>query len=588
MYPGTIFNWHDLSEIGAKSTSEAIDNSPLLMQVFSSDKGTEELVEIKGSDFDAMYGKMSFTKHGQSAIQAKAIIDAGGRLYAKRVVAEDSKLANLVITAKVTDNGDKTATVKWEAQSISNCKSFADVVAAGEALYDDAAGIYPVFIYADNGRGVSSKAVRLTPDYPSSKTVGTTFYTLSIYEGTSNTEKTSITVDPTVVYSNAAYRLDETSCVQIDGTVVESIYDLYLAKLAGIMEIDENVLRNYDLVYGYTNRGASLPSFILDPTSIDLDTEVGLALAEGDNGSFGDAPVGTDAWTEAIYNVFAGQFSDDIYDLDKHKIAVICDANYPQKVKEAIFALVTFRKDCVYLRDMGLDLKTYLEIKARYDVFDEDIEVNGVEYFGQHNYFVADYCTSYQVKDPSTKRNIQVTCMYDIAPIMVDHILNNAYAALAGIANGFVLSNAIKGTLNYTPVHTPRVNQKEAMENLRVNYAVFEDNNLVMQSSYSSQLPYTQLSYLNNVIAIQKVMRAVRTECPKQRFTLTTGGDLSEYAVAVNKVLANFTNNFAILRFAYTEDKLKTQQKIFYASIEFAFLNWAQTEIFDIYAINAD
>lgn len=587
MYPATLFNWHDLSEIGAKTTSDAIDNSPLLMQVFSADKGTEDLIEIKGKDFDAMYGTMSFTRHGQSAIQAKAIIDAGGKLYAKRVVAPDSKLANLVLVANIIEeNGN--AKVKWTSQSITNCKTFDDVKKAAAELYDDAAGVYPLFVYSDNGRGKSSKAVRLTPDYPTSKTIGTTFYTLSVFEGVANTEKVSITVDPTLVYSNVAYRLDETTCTQIKGEVIEDIFDLYAAKLADLLQLPVETVRKYDIVYGYTNRGASLPGFVVDSTGVDLDAEVGLPLAEGDNGVFGDAPVGTAAWTQAIYDVFAGQFSDDIYDVDKHKIAVICDANYPQKVKEAIFALVTFREDCVYLRDMGLDLTTFLEIKSRYDVFDEDIKVNGQEYFGQHNYFVADYCTSYQVKDPSTRRNIKVTCMYDMAPLMVNHIVNNAYAALAGTSNGFVLSNAIKGTLNYTPVHTPVVNQKEAMENIRVNYAVFEDDNLVMQSSYSSQLPYTQLSYVNNVIGIQKVMRALRTECPKQRYTLTTGSDLSDYATAVNKVLANFTNNFAILNFIYTEDKLKTQQKIFYASIEFAFLNWAQTEIFDIYAINAD
>jgi hypothetical protein len=51
-------------------------------------------------------------------------------------------------------------------------------------------------------------------------------------------------------------------------------------------------------------------------------------------------------------------------------------------------------------------------------------------------------------------------------------------------------------------------------------------------------------------------------------------------------VLSNFTQNFKTLNFIYTQDDLRAQQKIFYASIEFAFLNWAQTEIFDIYVIN--
>ena len=97
MYPATIFNWHDQSQISTETTSAEIDDSPLLMQVFSSDKGTEDLIEINDDDFDAMYGTMSFQKHGQSAIQAKAIVKAGGRLLAKRVVADDATLANVIL-----------------------------------------------------------------------------------------------------------------------------------------------------------------------------------------------------------------------------------------------------------------------------------------------------------------------------------------------------------------------------------------------------------------------------------------------------------------------------------------------------------
>ena len=121
MYPATIFNWHDLSEI-AVDTPVVIDDSPLFMQVFSSDEGTEDFIEISGSDFANMYGTMNFAKHGQSAIQAQAIINNGGRLFAKRIVAPDSTIANLVLVANVTA-GDGAVTVKWTAQSITGCRS---------------------------------------------------------------------------------------------------------------------------------------------------------------------------------------------------------------------------------------------------------------------------------------------------------------------------------------------------------------------------------------------------------------------------------------------------------------------------------
>ena len=133
MYPATIFNWHDLSEIRTDVVPENLDDAPLFMQVFSCDKGTEELIEISGNDFANMYGTMSFDRHGQSAIQAQNIINNGGRLLAKRVVANDSLLANVVIVANVTANSGQV-TVKWTSQSISGCKSFKEVKEAALAL----------------------------------------------------------------------------------------------------------------------------------------------------------------------------------------------------------------------------------------------------------------------------------------------------------------------------------------------------------------------------------------------------------------------------------------------------------------------
>lgn len=574
MYPATIFNWHDLSEIAVDNPTQ-IDDSPLFMQVFSADKGTEELIEITGADFANMYGTMNFAKHGQSAIQAQAIIDAGGRLFAKRVVAPDSTIANLVLVANVTA-GDGAVTVKWTAQSISGCKNFAEVKEQALQLLDADAGVFPLFIYTDNGRGKSIKAVRLNPDYATSKTIGKMFYTLYVYEGASISEQLTVSFDPTVVYNNQAYRLDEYTNAQITGLVDDTVYEAYLNVVSEALGLTVADTRINDLVFGYTNKGQILEGFTVDQESVDLDADTGILLQEGTNGSFGDAPVGTPAWTQAIVEVFNGTFSNEVYDIDQHKIAAVVDANYPDAVKDAIADFVNFREDCVYLRDYGLGKTTFLEIKEYHDAIDEE----------RRSKFIADYVSSYVIKDPLTKKNIEVTMTYDIASLLPGHIANNAFAPMAGTYNNFILRNAIKGTVSFTPINTPSINQKAAMEELRVNYALFEDNNCVVQCCYSSQEKYTQLSYVNNVIAIQVVMRAIRTACPRQRYALAIGTDLSIYSDAVNNVLSNFITNFDVLRFQYTEDALKASQKIFYASIEFAFLNWAQTEIFDIYAIS--
>lgn len=603
MYPGTIFNWYDQSEVLQESQVTEIDDSPLFMVVGSFDKGPEDFREVSGTDFNDLYGTMHFEKHGQNAIQAQRIINAGGRIFIKRVCADDATLANIIMIANLTttetqkldndgkaiyldENGDETTNVtsnpvmvkntsiKWETKSVSNCKTFDDVQNKALELLDEAAGVYPLMVFVDNGRGVSNKAIRIIPDYNTSKGIGKTFYTATVFEGTVNIEAVPVTMDPTVIYANEAFGLDRTMMNQVKGEVIEVVYDAYLSKLAENLDLSTDTLRCYDVVYGYTNKGAVIGGLTINAESVDLNSDFGIELKEGTNGEFGDKPVNTEAWTEAIRKVYAGEVSDEVWDVDQHKVAAICDANLPVVIKEQIAKFVNFRKDCVFFRDLGTDLNTFLAIKSAYEKNET------------RSRFICDYSTSYMVKDPVTKKNIKVTMMYDFVECLVSHLSSAPYNPTAGTANGFILKEAIKGTINYTPIVTPTVNQKQAMDDIKVNYAIFQEDDCVVQSLYTSQDKYTQLSFISNVLAIQHVARAIRTACPKQRFTVNSGIDMTSYAKAVSNVLSKFAGHFATLDFEYTRDRLKASQKIFYATIKFAFNDWAQTEIFDLFAIN--
>ena len=604
--PMSSFKWYDNSALNIQAEIPEVQNKALFMVVSSFDKGPEDLREVEGNEFDSLYGTVLFSKHGQNGIQAKHIIDAGGRLLVKRVTAKDATLANLVLTAKVTStveqkknsNGDPlyideegnettevtdtpaTETInkiKWEASSVQNAKKFEEVEAAALDMLDDEAGVYPLFVYTDNGKGVSAKAVRLIPDYYTSKGMGKMFYNLNVYEGTTRIEPQVVAFDPTVTYSNESYAIDRSSCVQIGSKVLPDVYDLYLAKLSSLIGIEESVLRNYDLVYGYDNKGNIISGISLDEESVDLNSTYGLLLAEGTNGEFGNAPVNTEAWEEAIREVYAGEATDEVWDVDAHKIAAIVDANLPDSVKKAISKFINWREDGVFFRDLGTGLYTFSDISAKFSEIAPE----------EKSKFVAIYSTSYTIKDPNTFKDIEVTMMYDFAYRLVSHLDSNAHAPLAGVYNGFTLPSAIKGTVNFTPIITPSVNQKDAFEDMKLNYAIFNDDECVVQSCYTSQVENTELSYVNNVLAIQEAIRALRTMCPRQRYRLVTGSDFTDYAQACQNVLENFMGHFNVLRFTYTEDKVKAAQKIFYASIEFSFNQWAQTEIFDIYALNS-
>lgn len=606
MYPGSKVNWYDQSGIQTPEP-QSVDNRALFLTASSFDKGPEELIRVYGDEFYSLFGhSISFKKHGQVAIQAANIIDAGGELLIKRIVADDATLANIVFVATLasttvqakdddgnllyldTDGNPTTEVtdeimvenngtgVTWSAVSIENCYSYEQVVEEALKLFDADAKTFPVIIVTDNGRGVSSKAIRIAPTSEVSASMGVEFYDVSVYEGATRLESISATLNSTV-FKNVNYGLEEHSSKQVKFHVDENVFDAFVDVVAEATSLERAEVLKLNLINMTTVKGLSVDGISVSTDSIDMSVTYGVGMTGGTNGEFGDAPVNTTAWEEALVEFYSGNVTNEIYDLDEFKICAVVDACYPYPVKEAIAALATFREDFTYFRDMCFDAVSYATtVSVKNDKF------------VTNNKFIVDYMTWYQIYDPMTKRRIKVTMMYDFAACLVNAFNVGIHVPTAGIANGFVLQNPIKGTVNFIPRITPTVNQKQMMDDLRVNYAIFYEDRCVVQSLYTSQEAFTQLSFANNVLAIQEVIRAVRTSCPKKRYTFIDDSDFSEYAEHVNNILKEFRSNFETLKFVYQQDNLLANQKIFYACIKFAFKDWAQSEIFDVYAINRE
>ena len=109
MYVGTIFIIDDQSDIPSLTIANTIDK-PIEMIGFTSDKGTEDYAYVEGNAFFKQYGNsISFARHGQPLLQAANAINSGARLFCKRVVAQDSTLANNGLVAYVeTQNVQRT------------------------------------------------------------------------------------------------------------------------------------------------------------------------------------------------------------------------------------------------------------------------------------------------------------------------------------------------------------------------------------------------------------------------------------------------------------------------------------------------
>ena len=628
MYPGTIVNIIDRSYLGDLN-STSVDNSPLYLTVSSFDRGPEDLRVVKNAnDFYALYGqKMNFAKHGQPAIQAANDIMAGARLLIKRLVADDALLGNLILTVTVTaktvakkagadetgvslqylktgvedegatdkyivDSEKSTLTLKWESTSVTNCKTPQDVLNQVKASEDPSVttdgtdevtitktGKYTMFVITDNGRSADSKSVRIVSDYSLSKNMSDMIYDVIVYDGSTILDSATATMNPKSVYNNTLYGFSEYTTPQLKFYTIDGEFEKYVSFIASSLGLTEDEVKQCDLINGRDSRNAALTGVTVDAESVDLGSVYGIEVANGSDGAFKDKAFGTDEWTTKAVEVFDGTFDDSIWDVDTYKIAAIFDANYPEKVKNAIAEFVNFRKDCAYFRDYGLDCFTYNSIMEHNKSINKDYKV----------FNIGDYFTTYMIYDPETKLRERVTMMYDFSAAVVPIFADGAYRPMAGFINNVVLPSAIEGTINFVPKVTPKANQKAMIDDARINYAIFMEGQCVVQSLYTSkQGVITQLCYMNNTLAIQEVARALRTACPKFRYTFVTGTDFQVYADACNSVLQNFKSHFAELTFTYVQDPIESMHKIFHAAIQFKFGNWAQTEIFDLYALPND
>lgn len=613
MYVGTIIEYDDQSAVSTLPISD-VRTKPLYLSLFTSDKGPEEWTELSGKDWFNAYGtSISFAKHGQPLLQAAISINAGARLLSKRLVADDATLANLSVVASVTEgetqakdsngnliyldvNGDdtaevtdtpkmiKTANIKYEGKSVENINTVdpAAVATAVEAeLTDDQ---YLLFTITDNGRGVSNKRFMVYPNYRLSKSKNFIEYSLDVYENNVSLESMSFNPVPHLVVYGSNHSLQsviETNSSQLKAYQDESRLTAFIEKIAEVTGMDVSDVEGIDFLFGYNRKGVKLDNISISDEGIDLRNSFGQPLASGSNGTFGDDPLSAVEEYEKQAEYALGTDSNNVYDTciydqDRYKIDLCVDANYPDGVKRALETLVSFREDFFFMRDLGIGLNSLEAIK----VANDDLVVK--------NMFIGTYAISYDTIDPYSKKQITVTGGYALAKLMVAHMNAGRILPACGIKHDMIIDDAIKGTLNFAPVVCPEPlgNQKEAIKDMHVNYATYIGENLVIETQHTSQEELTQFSFINNVMATQELVRAIRNRCPVTRYSFIEGDDLERYKNDVESIIANYSSNFKTVEFEYVNDPVYTNNKIFYAAIRVGFRDYIETEWFKVTAIN--
>ena len=607
MYPGFIAEFNDQSDINRLPVTE-VRNRALFGSVFTSDKGPEGWTRVVGEEFFNLYGKtISFARHGQPLLQSAMAINAGAEMLCKRLVADDAALANISLVATLSDTevqatdadgnplyldneGNQTVevtenpvmttekTVKYSIKSVEGVKTLNE--AFSTALKDCGEGEYLLYTIADNGRGTSKKRIKIVPNYRLSKGQVYTLYNLSVLENSVEDESMTFTTNPAIIVNNQNISLGSmirTYSTQLVCHENEAGLEAYVSALAEAAGVTYDEMYQNDILFCRTNKGDIIKGVSVDSTGIDLSYSYGQMLANGDNGSFGSAPIQqAEVWSEQAIKAINGTYDNVIFNLDQYKLTAWVDANYPSDVKRALEFLAAFREDFMYFRDQGLG-QTSLEL------------IESERWNETHNMFCATYPQSYDIIDPYTKKQISVTIGYDLAQLLVAHCDNGCILPTAGMKHKMIISNAIYGTLSFTPTicPDPEGNQKEKMEDMRMNYASYIDNQLVLETLWTSQEKYSQWSFVSNVMGAQEIVKAIRTRCPAIRYSFIEGEDLTQYKADVEEVIAPYASNFRTLELEYIADATYSANKIFYAALNIVYKEFVQTEWFKVTALNS-
>lgn len=613
-YPGTIDKWFDHSGIQPHEIVE-VTPRPLMLHAAAFERGPEKMMRVHGEDFYKLFGYyIDVEKYGQAGIQAANIIDNGGELLLKRVVADDATLGNIVVVANVsqdrvqktnslgqplyldpstgketTEAGDNNeavminvAKIKHELVTVPNAKNMNDVVDAALDCFvedeDEQKFAYPLFVITDNGRGETTKRFGIEPMYSVSKNSKYMLYRLK-YLGSQDldAEQVYFALAPGIIYLDESMDIAMAcdNMLQCNAKSIEDAVEAFYAKISEISGIEPEDLFASDVIFCKNSKGAAMTGLSLDDSGEDLSVSMGFALQSGSNGAFGDCPIETDEYEQALLDFFGGKFDSDIYNLDRFKIDVCVDANYPYAVKKEIVRLANFRKDFFFFGDLGLEVETYENAMNKL-------------YEMPRSFFCGWYGQSYEIKNPFNKKNVRVTIGYSIARLVIPQLNNNTNAPYCGILYNFIIPEAIEGTVNWTPKITPDVNQKTLCDDARLNYASILQDRLTLETEFTAQEELTQLSFLNNVIAIQYIVKDCREQCPAYRYSFISTNDLSEYKKNVGNIISKYNTWFESLEFVYVQDEIMKANKIFEADIKFKHKDFVQSELFNLYVLGTD
>ena len=620
-YPRSRFDIVDQTHI-QQITADTVPNpTAVIMATYTSDKGSEDWEYMYGlTQFTDTKGGISFAKHGQAQLLVAEVLRNGGYILGKRLVSSNATLANTTIRAKVVkDVTNKISYLYIYATSAVNAKSLDDAASVGYNEYNPAVENtdFPLFTIAATGRGASNIFFRIIPEYTASKSASNTRYSFEVWENSELIESIMFTMNPELILDDISQSIQakindnsqQVRCKMFEDGIYGLVEALNKTATVNNNAIGVAELVTLDFINGKDRRGTSnISGIIADDTSeawksripttttgtgddavttqdftpVNLASANGIPLANGSYGEMGSSPMSNPtecqrlllgAWGKKTSAADANQFDPIIYDLDAYKPDAVIDCNFPVAVKNAIIDVCDFRGDMVFLADLGMTAKTVDSITTA------AVGITPSRYCAvYHNFF--------NIVNPYTKKDITVTMPLLLAKRLVKHVSNGIGRPFAGLANELYFPEIIRGTVNFLPVTIPGEDQKQTLVDAAVNYISYYDGTPVMETMYTNNDEYTQLSYLHNIMAVQEIIKVLRSQCPKTRYTFLDGTQLEEYLADAEQIVKQYSSNFKSISIQYMADEKFEANNIFYATLVVQFRNFVQEEYFKIFAIS--
>lgn len=535
------------------------------------------------SEAQFIFGEPNLTETGQTLYNVFNWLQAGGEVYFIRVLPDDAKFANIMLSV-TTDTTGAVKQVVPKLASTATSASIASIETVLGAAPVTASGIttYNLAVFYPQGRGAAydGLGVRITLMDSLDNTYAFRTYALEITAKDATGADAVVEGPFTVAFEPTAKDRNRESMY------FANVVNKY-AKMMKVLARDDlyNEIRTYiaygdsvdlgtsaanplhfDIFTGKERVGETNPIHTIVkfaiPGGIPTSNQVVNATASVVS-AVNHITGGTDGtWTggnseeSLLVQAYKGVTDPACLDKKQYLFDVLLDGNNSSAVKNAMSEMAdAIRGDCVALLDCGF--------QANY-VQTVDYRTNSIS---MSSFKTGIYAQDLMVFDEYTGSNIKVTLPYFLAKkIPANDDQNGIQWSFSGPRRG-VLSGF--DAINFFPNEM----EKETLYKKQINYIEKDPKRINIATQLTSQTVNSALSNLNNVRALMRIKRAVEQMMDEYRDEFNDATTHESMSYNLNNYLQTWTSNRtckSISGSVYASD-YDRQQKIARVKVEMVF-----------------